>query len=248
MLPQMGSSLANPALTNPAEILARHAFLAGTAPEALARLCAQARWLDVGPDQLVADFEDATTDVFLIIQGSVRVLVRTADGARTQILGDFSAGDLVGEMSAIDDAPRSARVEALVRTRLCIVPARAFLDLAFDSRSTGLRMLRLLTARIRGQNRRLLEFTALPVRLRVAAELLRLARPRQDGTRVLSPPPTQEELASRMGARRETVSRELSALTAAGLLRRTAAAIVVTDPAALQALVEAGLDQPGERP
>lgn len=232
--------------TGPAQALARHAFLAGTPADLLSRLAARARWVDAGPDQTIVDFDDATTEVFLIVQGNVRVLIRTADGERTHILGDFAAGDLVGEMSAIDNIPRSARIEALVRTRLCVVSATAFLDIAFASRDIGLRLMRLLTSRIRGQNRRLLEHSALPMRMRLAAELLRLSRPRQDGTRALSPPPTQEELAARVGTRRETVSRELSALTQAGLLRRTRAAFVVDDPAALQAAVNAWLDRSAE--
>ncbi len=228
----------------PAQALARLAFFAETPVDVLARFAAHARWVDAGPDETVVDFDDVTTDVFFVVQGCVRVLLRTMDGERTQILSDFAAGDLVGEMSAIDGAPRSARVEALVRTRLCIVPAAAFLDLALSSRSVGLRLLRMLTARIRGQNRRLLEHTALSIRLRLAAELLRLSRPRPDGTRILSPPPTQEEMAARVGARRETVSRQLSALMHAGLLHRTRTAFVLDDPAALRAVVEAGLDQP----
>jgi CRP/FNR family transcriptional regulator, cyclic AMP receptor protein len=216
-------------------------FLSGAPPEALARLAAYARWVDVSPEMLVMDFEETTTDVFFIMQGAVRVLVRTADGVRTQILGEFLAGDLVGEMSAIDDAPRSARVEALVRTRLCIVPAAAFLELTFTAPAVALRLLRRLTMRIRGQNRRMLEHTALPIRLRLAAELLRLSRARPDGTRSLSPPPIQEELGDRIGARRESVSRELAVLARAGLLQRKRSAYVLTDPAALQSIVEAGL-------
>jgi CRP/FNR family cyclic AMP-dependent transcriptional regulator len=222
--------------------LARLAFLDGTPADVLARFAAQARWVDAAPEQAVMDYDDPATDVFFVVQGEVRVLVRTGDGERTQILGDFGAGDLVGEMSAIDGAPRSARVEALVRTRLCIVPAAAFLDLVLGSPHVGLRLLRRLTARIRGQNRLLLERSALPTGLRLAAELLRLSRPCPDGTASISPPPTQEELAERIGARRETVSRELSGLARAGLLHRTRAALVVDDPAGLARRVEAVFD------
>ena len=229
--------------TGMAQSLARHSFLAGSPEAVLDRLASQVRWIDAAPEQTIAEFEDETTDVYLILQGNVRVLVRTADGKRTQILGDFASGDLVGEMSAIDNAPRSARIEALVRTRLCVVPAAAFLSAVFASPSVSLRLLRLLAARIRGQNRRLLEVTALPIRLRLAAELLRLSRPRPDGTRSVSPPPIQEELADRIGTRRETVSRELASLIQAGLLRRTPAAFVIDNPAALQTAVDAGLDQ-----
>ncbi len=233
--------------TSAARTLARHPFLNGATTEVLARLAGYARWFDADPDQTIIDFEDATTDVYFIIQGHVRVLIQTANGERTQILGDFAAGDLVGEMSAIDGVARSARIEALVRTQMCALPAKPFIDAAFASREIGQRLMRLLTARIRAQNRRLLELTALPIRLRLLAELLRLSRPKPDGTRVLNPMPTQEELASRIGARRETVSRELSGMTEEGLLHRTRVSLVLHDPATLQRAVDAGLEQPRDR-
>ena len=222
-------------------------FLHGAPAPALAIFAAACRWLEAGPGETVIDFDDATTDVFIVLQGSLRVLVRTADGSRTQILGDVHAGDLVGEMAAIDNAPRSARVESLVLSRLCVVPAAAFLALAFAAPVVGLRLMRRLTAKLRGQTYRLLEYAVLPTRMRLAAELLRLGRPRPNGTSVLTPPPTQEELAARVGARRETVSREMAALRRDGFVRRGRAAIVLPDPAGLRALVEAGLDQPATR-
>jgi len=230
--------------TAAAQALARLPFLAGAPPEALARCSAQARWVDAGPGRVVLDSDDGTTDVLFVVQGAVRVLLRTADGERTEILGDLGAGAPLGEMSAIDGVPRSAQVVALVQTRLCLVPAAAFLDLVVATPAVCLGLLRLLTARIRGQNRRLLERTALPTRLRLASELLRLARLRADGACIVSPPPTHEELATRVGARRETVSRELSALARAGLLHRTRAAFVLDDPAALRAAANLN----GERP
>ncbi len=233
--------------TAAAATLARHPFLAGAAPNALGRLAGYARCFDADPEQTIIDFEDATTDVYFIIQGHVRVSIQTANGERMQILGDFAAGDLVGEMSAIDGVPRSARIEALVRTQICAVPARPFIDAAFETPQVGLRLMQLLTKRIRAQNRRLLELTALPIRLRLAAELLRLSRPKPDGTRVLNPTPTQEELASRIGARRETVSRELSAMTEAGEVRRTRVSLVVLAPTRLQHAVDAGLEQSRDR-
>ena len=214
----------------------------GAPAAAMQRVQARATCFTVPPGQIVMDFEDPSTDVVFVVEGCVRVSVQTAGGGHLRILGDCRAGEFVGEMAAIDRAPRSARVESLVRSRLCIVPADTFLAVAAEVPEIGLRIMRLLTGRIRAQTRALLEHTALPIRLRVAAELLRIARPRGDGTLVISPPPTQEELANRTGARRETISRELGALSRAGLLRRSASAIVLPDAAALQAAVQGGLD------
>ena len=223
--------------------LGRLAFFQGATDEALARLLFAARSIDVLPGETIIDFDDETTEVFFVLQGALRALVRTADGNSTQILGDLLQGDLVGELSAIDASPRSARVEALVVSRLCVVPAAAFLEMVFASPPVGLRLMRHLTARLRSQTYRLLEHAVLPTRMRLAAELLRMARPRKDGTQVLTPPPTQEELASRIGTRRETVSRELAVLVRTGHLRHDRSAIVLCAPDRLRAMVEDGLEQ-----
>ncbi|GAC1338154.1 MAG: hypothetical protein NVSMB18_04110 [Acetobacteraceae bacterium] len=198
--------------------------------------------------QTVVDFEDPTTDVFLVVRGSLRVVIRTGNGEHTHILGDFGADDLVGEMSAIDNVRRSARIEALVRTQLCAIPAADFLETVLASSDICMRLMRLLTARIRGQNQRLLEFVALPARLRVAAELLRLSRLKPDGTRMISPPPTHEDLADRVGTRRETVSRELSYLAEQGLIRRIRAAVIIQQPSTLQDAIDAGFNDAPRRP
>ena len=221
--------------------LTRHDLLSGVGDDVLQRIAGHMRWLDARPKQVIAEFEDVTTDVFLILQGRVRVLVHTADGARTQILGDFTSGDLVGEMAAIDGVSRSAQIETLVQTRLCILPASAFLDLVLSCPHVSLRLFRLLTARLRAQNSRLLEQSVLPSRLRLVAELLRLGRIRHDGALVVSPPPTHEELAARIGLRRETVCRDMSSLTRAGLVQCNRAAIVAVCPATLRKVVNAAM-------
>ena len=228
--------------SNYASALAHHPLLDGVPDDIIQQLARHARWLEAEPGQIVVDVEDLTTDVYFVVQGAVRVLVPAARGDRAQILGDFKAGTLLGEIAAIDHAPRSARIEALVRTCLCRIPSSVFLDLAVTSRPVLLRLLELLTTRIRGQTRRLLEHDVLPIRLRLASELLRMSHPRADGTSALSPPPTQEELAARIGSSRESVSRELGCLMREGLVHRSRAALVLDDPAALRAVVAAGFD------
>jgi CRP-like cAMP-binding protein len=97
------------------------------------------------------------------------------------------------------------------------------------------------------------------VQQRLCAELLRLSRPRPlaagttpaqgvraaadraEPARVVSPPPPQHDIAARIGARREAVSREMSELERLGLIGRTPGAIVLHAPEALRAMVERGL-------
>src|SRR5215218_7009279 len=140
--------------------LARLAFLQDADPAALRAAAPLARWLAVGAGELVLDFGDATDDVFLVAEGAVRVVVRTPLGLEV-ILGDLGSGDVFGEMAAIDGARRSANVTALHASRLCRLPAAAFLEVALRSPAVGLRVMRVLTGRLRLLDRRLFEQVAL---------------------------------------------------------------------------------------
>src|SRR5260370_138158 len=84
-------------------------------------------------------------------------------------------------------------------------------------------------------DRRANEFISLDVRRRILVELVRLSRPdRADRTRgVVSPPPFHTEIAARVLARREAVTRELNLLERVGLLERRRGAFILTDVEAL---------------
>ena len=185
----------------------------------LAATSRQVRWRRAQPGEVVIDFDDTSDDVFLIISGTVRVAVHSASGQEV-ILGELGAGDIFGEMSAIDGLSRSANVTAVNTSMLCCVPRPVFLDLVLRTPAAALMLLQLLTSRLRLLDARNVEMAVLPVRHRLVAELLRLSRPREDGVLRITPPPAQHVLASRIGARREAVSRELSALEREGLIDR----------------------------
>lgn len=226
--------------------LARISFLRGADAATLAKVAPLTQWLTLQTGEQAVSFGDRTNDVFLIEEGSVRIIVQTRLGQEV-IFGDLEAGELFGEIAAIDGAPRSANVTALHPTRLCKLPADSFLQVVLGSPDVSRRLMRKLVERLRIQDERNLELASLPVRLRLAAELLRLSRPRDamqamespgSLAQVVSPPPPHHVLAARVGARREAVSRELGALAREGLLVATSRGIVLPQPAALQALVD----------
>jgi CRP/FNR family transcriptional regulator, cyclic AMP receptor protein len=237
----------HPAMTEPARppLLTDLPFFRGGDAAALERLAAAARWRTVEPGQVVVDEDEPSTDIFFVASGAVRVQLRAASG-REVLLNEFGAGEFFGELSAIDGAPRAANVSAVARSRLCIIPAQAFLAFVFANPTACHALLRTLAAKLRLQTERTLEREALPVRLRLFSELLRLSRPRAGAPaeRVVSPPPPHHELAARIGARREVVSRELSEMTRDGWLARDRRAIRILRVAEMQALVAAELRAP----
>jgi CRP/FNR family cyclic AMP-dependent transcriptional regulator len=218
--------------------LRRMKLLAGVPEPAMLRLIAKTHCRDYIAGEVVVDLGDISNEVFFIIDGAVRVVTRTAFGYEA-ILNELGAGEFFGELAAIDGSQRSANVTALQRTRLCIVPAEAFIELTFSSRDVGLRLLRLLSTRLRAKDERLIEFSVLSVRQRLISELLRLSRDRGGGERVLSPPPPQHVLAAWIGTRRESVSRELAEMSRSGLITLGRQSIVLHAPKQLRAEVEA---------
>ena len=199
------------------------------------RSCA---WRRYDPEEAVVDFEDHTADVYFIITGDVRILVRSMNG-REVILGEMRANQFFGELSAIDGVSRSANVSALTRCELCIMPGPVFREIMQLSPAILDKVLRLLTGRIRELNLRLTEHALLDLKHRLYAELLRLSQPRagHSGERVLTPPPFHHVLAARIGCRREQVTRELSTLAHEGLMERTRGAFIIRRPDLLESRI-----------
>ena len=98
------------------------------------------------------------------------------------------------------------------------------------------------------EDERLRELAVLPVRQRLMAELLHLSCDRDNGKRVLSPPPQQDALARRIGTQRETVSREMAEMARAGLLTVGRRAIVLHRPEAIELAVRDALGKRNDKP
>jgi CRP/FNR family transcriptional regulator, cyclic AMP receptor protein len=207
-----------------------------------APLEARSRWHRFAPEEILVDFDDLSTDVFFLTAGEVRVLMRTASGKEV-ILDEMRPGELFGELAALDGIKRSANVTALTRGEAWVMPAAVFRQAVFASPALADRLFRLLTSRIRDLNARLIEQTILDLRHRLYSELLRLSSPRANGAgeRVVTPPPFHHDLASRIGCRREQVTREFTLMTQEGLIERTRGALVLKHPEILETRVAEAL-------
>jgi CRP-like cAMP-binding protein len=208
----------------------------------LERSEARANWRRFDPEEVLVDFDEPSTDVYFLLSGEVRVLMRTASGKEV-ILYEMRPGDLFGELAALDGVPRSANVTALTRGEACVMPASVFKELLFSHQSVAERLFCLMASRIRELNARFMEQTVLDLRHRLYSELLRLSTPRQDrsGERVITPPPFHHIVAARIGCRREQITREFTMLTQEGLIERTRGALILRQPDVLKARVAEAL-------
>ncbi len=180
----------------------------------------------------VVRHNDDSRDFYLIISGSVRVsLVGTTGRSLTyQIL---PAGEMFGEVSAVDGDGRSANVTAEEESVLGSLSSQAFLELARTSPEFALVILKRLARLNRRLTSRLFEYHTYDVRGRVYLELLRLTENSPDEPITI----TDRDMASRVGTTRENVSRIHGSLREAGLIARDKSRLTVTDRSRLQSML-----------
>ena len=202
------------------------------------------RWRRYRAGQQIVAHHDDTTDVFFIVSGEVRVVIYSLAGKEITFR-DMGAGKTFGELSAIDGRPRSANVIALTDAVVPSMPAKVFWRVLRDYPEVAARMLKQLAGLARNLSERVFEFSALGVKNRIHAELLRLARDHGggDNSAVISPAPTHADIASRVSTHREAVTRELNALDHGGLIERGGGALIIADISRLARLVDETLDE-----
>ena len=213
-------------------------LLAGLPGNVLDDLARQCSWRIYRPGQQVISRESRERQVHFIVRGKVRVCVYSAAG-REVAFRDVGAGNCFGEISAIDGLPRSANVEALEEATIASMPPQLFWLLLERHPNVMARTVRLLTATIRSLSERLFELSTLGIQNRVHAEVLRLAKEAgaRAGMASLDPAPRHVDIASRISANREQVTKELSAMARQGLIEKRGRALVVPDVARLERIV-----------
>lgn len=177
------------------------------------RLADHARLMTLRAGQIVIGHQDETSDVFVVLEGNLRVELASLNG-REIILADAGPGDLVGEFAAIDDQPRSATVTAISAVVLASIPGAAFRTTVLGDPGSADWIAQRLVRHIRLLTERIFELNTLAVRSRLHCELLRLCLGAgiADNRACISPAPTHVQFASRIGTHREAVTRELQYL------------------------------------
>jgi CRP/FNR family cyclic AMP-dependent transcriptional regulator len=214
-------------------------LLEGLPEERLQSLALQCKWRRYEPEQMVFSREGTDRDVHLIVSGTVRITIYSANG-RQVTFNDERAGAAFGELAAIDGKPRTADALALESLLIASMPPEAFKQLLRAEPVVLERVLLQLITLVRRLSDRVIDLSTLGVQNRVHAEVLRLAREAgvADNRARIDPAPKHTDIASRVSTYREQVTRELSLLARSGILSKDAHALVVRDVARLEQLVK----------
>lgn len=188
-------------------------------------------------DEMIIAHDERGRDVFFVLEGRARATIFSESG-RAVAYRDIEAGDIFGELAAIDGKARSASVVAIEDMRAARLSEGAFRDIVNTRPTFTWALLEYLSGQMRRMTDRVYEFSTLVVRERLIRELLRLAEGTEDvaGQVSIAPAPTHFELAARISTHREAVSREMSALAQRKLIEKRCGSLILRDIEALRAL------------
>lgn len=189
------------------------------------------------PGRVILLENDWGGSVYFILNGWVKIRTHNVDGKEVT-LNIVGKGEIVGEMAALDEVPRSTDVITLTETTIGSIPAQQFVNLLNSEPLSGVRLAQLMAKRLRQLNRRL-RLREADSLSRVADTLLFLAegqgKKSADGINIPNLP--HRELSSISGLARETVTRSLTKLEKKSLISRRGDVLCIPDLMRLEQII-----------
>ncbi|MBV9325972.1 MAG: Crp/Fnr family transcriptional regulator [Chloroflexi bacterium] len=181
---------------------------------------------------------DPGTAFYVIASGKVKIALTSPDG-KELILRRLGPGDFHGELALLDDEPRSADAIATDSSVLLVLQRDAFRQFLAEHPAVATKLLATVSHYLRRNAELIQDATFLDVPARLARVLLELAG--GDGGDSLPPAGAvipdrmkQAELASLVGATRESVNKWLGSFERQGLISIERGRITLLRPGGLR--------------
>lgn len=228
-----------PKIINTARSLDGISILVEVPPERIIEIEKQCEWLEFAPNEIVVDLAGASTCVFFIVKGKVKVMDFLSENHQIA-LAELVTGESFGELSAIDLKKRSARVTAIESTLVAKLSSKSFRDILMTCPGTALALLKRFAGYIRTLNTRLTTLSTLTPHQRIYYELLRICEPNTvgDGSWIIINVPNHTEIAAWVGAEKEIVADAIGKLARDGVVERKNRNLIIRDHTRLQRLAE----------
>jgi CRP/FNR family cyclic AMP-dependent transcriptional regulator len=167
---------------------------------------------------------ERSDSLYVILSGRVKVFVSDEHG-KDVVLRVEGPGEYFGEL-ALDEGPRTASVATLEPCKMAVIANDVLRGLLASHPEAAVQLIRGLIGRMRYMTENLKDLALLDVYGRVAKLLLELAT-EADGRLVIDQRLTQQDIADRVSASREMVSRILKDLTTGGYIANEGGKIVI---------------------
>jgi CRP/FNR family cyclic AMP-dependent transcriptional regulator len=167
---------------------------------------------------------DESDTLYVLLAGRAKVFVADDEGHELQ-LNQLGPGEYFGDVT-LDGGPRSASVMALQPCRCAVVKRDELSRFMCEYPDFALHVTRKLAHRVRALTSGMRDLALMDVYGRVARLLLDLAED-VDGRLVIEETLTQKDIAQRVGASREMISRIFSDLSAGGYVRKENGSMII---------------------
>ena len=183
---------------------------------------------------------DTGSGFFIIVSGQVKIYKVSAEG-KEQILHIYGPGQPFAEVPVFAGQRFPANAMALTNMRVLFLPRNAFVKLIEDNPSLALKMLAVMSVKLREFTLQIENLSLKEIPARLATYLIFLSE-EQGSDEVVSLTISKGQLASLLGTIPETLSRIFAKLTSQNLIRVDGRKFHLLDRQALEDLAESGKD------
>lgn len=189
-------------------------FLAQQPDEALRLLATKAKPATFAKQATIVTEGDETTSLYIVLSGKVRVF-SSGDKSKEVTLMVQEAGSCFGEIALLSDEPRSASVSALEKTQCGVISKNDFIQWLIAHPEVAISLLGVLSEKVRSLTQKIKHLALSNVYERTIKVLLDMAQPQGDAL-IIEARPTQQQLATIVGASREMINKVMQELIKGG--------------------------------
>lgn len=212
-------------MENLLEGLTRIPYFSDISQDTLKSLASHASHRTYAKNAIIVNEGDDAGPLFVILSGKVRVFLSNESG-KVITLSIQESGSYFGELSLLDDAPRSASVMTLEKTVCGLIAKSEFKKWLSDHPDASSGIITGLTRRIRTLTESVRGFALFDVYGRLNRLLSELAEDTPGRPTILERP-SHQEMANRIGASREMVSKIMKDLVSGGYLTVDGKTIII---------------------
>jgi CRP/FNR family transcriptional regulator len=195
-------------------------IFSGLGPDEMTRIAAYARSLRRARGEFIYLPGDRADHVYILRQGRVKLSVLSESGKEIAI-DIIQPGEIFGEFALVDDAPRSNMAQALDDILVWVFSKNDFTQLIASQPKLALSYIRLVGDRRRRMEKKLSDITSKAVSARVCELLHEISTSAADVETAATDylvPLTHHDVASLIGAARQTTTTVLNDLERRGII------------------------------
>lgn len=198
-------------MENELSLLSQVPFFSELDENALQLVLSKSRTLKFKKGVIVMSEGETGESLYLINSGRIKIFVSDEEGNEMTLFIE-GPGSYIGEISLLDDAPRTASAVTIEKTEVISISKKAFIELITENPDIAFNIINALTQKLRRATDSIRSLALKNVYQRLVLKLLELADD-ENGRKVIASRYSHLELGKMIGASREMVGKVMAELT-----------------------------------